>query len=71
MVGWSVGSGAFLSMSSTAVVLKCLMDSNMGNTEHGQVGGWALIRDALLLMRVMRVMPLMPVVVSNEITVMA
>lgn len=30
-------AGAFLSMSSTAVVVKCLMDSKMGSTEHGQV----------------------------------
>ena len=30
-------SGGFLSMSSTAVVLKCLMDSNTLHTEAGQV----------------------------------
>ncbi|CAI5536407.1 unnamed protein product [Closterium sp. Naga37s-1] len=32
--------GGFLSMSSTAVVLKCLMDINSMGTEHGQVWLW-------------------------------
>ena len=36
-------SGGFLSMSSTAVVLKCLMDSNSLHTEAGQVGARAAL----------------------------
>eukprot|EP00271_Cylindrocystis_brebissonii_P007961 TRINITY_DN2193_c0_g2_i1.p1 TRINITY_DN2193_c0_g2~~TRINITY_DN2193_c0_g2_i1.p1 ORF type:complete len:1175 (-),score=225.62 TRINITY_DN2193_c0_g2_i1:1418-4942(-) len=49
--------GAFLSMSSTAVVLKCLMDSNTTHTEHGQIMLGTLILQDCALGLLLAVMP--------------
>ncbi|KAJ7569551.1 hypothetical protein O6H91_01G083500 [Diphasiastrum complanatum] len=49
--------GAFLSMSSTAVVLKCLMDGNIGGTEQGQIMLGTLILQDFALGLLLAVMP--------------
>ncbi|CAM6082656.1 unnamed protein product [Calypogeia fissa] len=49
--------GAFLSMSSTAVVVKCLMESKMGSTEHGQIMLGTLILQDCALGLLLAIMP--------------
>ncbi|KAL2623445.1 hypothetical protein R1flu_003650 [Riccia fluitans] len=49
--------GAFLSMSSTAVVVKCLMDAKMGSTEHGQIMLGTLILQDCALGLLLAIMP--------------
>ncbi|CAI5475660.1 unnamed protein product [Closterium sp. Yama58-4] len=49
--------GGFLSMSSTAVVLKCLMDINSMGTEHGQIMLGTLISQDCALGLLLAIMP--------------
>eukprot|EP00271_Cylindrocystis_brebissonii_P007960 TRINITY_DN2193_c0_g1_i1.p1 TRINITY_DN2193_c0_g1~~TRINITY_DN2193_c0_g1_i1.p1 ORF type:complete len:1138 (-),score=257.41 TRINITY_DN2193_c0_g1_i1:396-3809(-) len=61
--------GAFLSMSSTAVVLKCLMDSNSSNTEHGQIMLGTLILQDCALGLLLAVMPALAAKGSSVFTI--
>ncbi|MCU0542811.1 MAG: cation:proton antiporter [Oscillatoriaceae cyanobacterium Prado104] len=62
-VGWvespaqGVFLGAILSLSSTAVVLKCLMERNEGRTSHGQVMLGILVVQDLALGLMLAVLP--------------
>ncbi len=62
-VGWvespaqGVFLGAILSLSSTAVVLKCLMERNEGGTSHGQVMLGILVVQDLALGLMLAVLP--------------
>ena len=62
-VGWvespaqGVFLGSILSLSSTAVVLKCLMERNEGGTSHGQVMLGILVVQDLALGLMLAVLP--------------
>jgi len=65
--GWSIGSGIILglaiSVASTVVLLRGLMDNSLLNTAHGQVAvGWLVMEDILSVL----ILVLMPALVQNE-----
>jgi monovalent cation:H+ antiporter-2, CPA2 family len=63
MVGWvttpqqGIFLGAILSLSSTAVVLKCLMEANETETQHGQVMLGILVVQDLALGLMLAILP--------------
>jgi CPA2 family monovalent cation:H+ antiporter-2 len=64
--GWSVASGIVLglaiSVASTVVLLRGLMDNSLLNTSHGQAAvGWLVMEDILSVL----ILVLMPVLVQN------
>ncbi|XP_024528725.1 K(+) efflux antiporter 5 isoform X2 [Selaginella moellendorffii] len=62
--------GAFLSMSSTAVVVKCMMDANMAGTEHGQILLGTLIFQDCALGLLLAVMPALAAKGSSSWTIL-
>lgn len=66
MWGWSVPAGIVLglaiSVASTVVLLRGLMDNNLLNTSHGQAAvGWLVMEDILSVL----ILVLMPALVQN------
>jgi len=64
--GWSISSGIVLglaiSVASTVVLLRGLMDNSLLNTSHGQAAvGWLVMEDILSVL----ILVLMPILVQN------
>jgi len=67
LFGWNIGAGVVLglaiSVASTVVLMRVLMDADMLNTPHGHVAvGWLVVEDILTVLMLV----LLPAVVASQ-----